>query len=78
MTKQNFVWALTFAQGGSNIKIWINFIKQEKNKKKRGARKNEKDCKRCGCTHTHTSKFIKKLKGENAFIGDEIKGRLNL
>ena len=29
-------------------------------------------------THTHTSKFIKQTKGENAFIGDGIKGRLNL
>ena len=29
-------------------------------------------------THTHTIKFIKQTKGENAFIGDGIKGRLNL
>ena len=28
--------------------------------------------------HIHTSKFIEKSKGEIAFIGDEIKGRLNL
>ena len=26
----------------------------------------------------HTSKFIKQTKGKNAFIGDEIKGRLDL
>ena len=31
-----------------------------------------------GVTHIHAGKFIKQAKGEKAFIGDEIEGRLNL